>query len=114
MATKAQQRMRPHPTKAIFQAYKIQIAPIAKYLEVSYRHLSGVLSGNRNPSSALDRRIKELAKELELELGWQKQERQQTITSCIDPHRFIKRPLQKGPRYKNQIQPDRLEISVGV
>jgi|SRR6056297_1062773 len=114
MAPMEQLRNKPHPSRAIFQAHNIQIAPIARYLEVSYRHLSGVLSGSRKPSPELDHRVKELARELELEVGTHKRDMRSTITSCIDYHRFIIRSLQKSPAIENHTQSDRRKLSVGV
>ncbi len=55
----------PHPTKAIFQRHKIQLAAISKAVGLSYGYLSNILSGNQPATSEVDSKLHELAASLE-------------------------------------------------
>ena len=68
MALELQFNRRIHPSKAVFQSYDIRLGPIARYLDVEYCYLSKVLNGLRTPSPELDRRIRDLANQLEFEM----------------------------------------------
>jgi len=111
IAVKGQIRIAPHPSKAVFQAHGIQLAPIARYLGVCRRHLSGVLSGRRNPSQDLDHRIKKLASQLEQELGANRGRMSPTFRPYAESKWIIKRLTSQPPAIKTQTSSDRAEFS---
>ena len=61
-------RPQPHPASVIFKRYKIPIASVAIALDLSYSHVSSILTGIRKPTHAVDLRLKELAEQLEREV----------------------------------------------
>ena len=58
-------KARPHPSAAIFKFYKIPVSSVAIALDMSYSHISSILSGIRKPTATVDLRLKELASELQ-------------------------------------------------
>ena len=55
----------PHPTREIFKNHNILIGDVALTLGVSYPYLSTVLTGLQRPSADIDRKLWDLAREVE-------------------------------------------------
>ena len=61
-------KAQPHSTTQIFKLHKIPVSSIAIALDLSYSHVSSILSGIRKPTAAVDLQLKQLAKRLEEEV----------------------------------------------